>query len=220
MSVSEEETLGIKNSEILSRYSTAQIREMKEAFKLFDKDGDGSITTEELGTVMRNLGQFPSMDELKMMLKEIDIDGDGTFCFEEFVQVMANMGGLCEQSEEDEEKELRQAFTLFDKRGCGYICASDIRAILQCMGEDLTEEEIDEMIAEVDIDGDGRIDYDEFIACVCSEGDKVMTKIEQADPDSPRTEEIINAPYKKPRRPGDAHRNADPATSPAQDGNE
>jgi len=40
------------------------------------------------------------------------VPGDGTFSFEEFVQVMANMGGLSEQSEEDEEKELRQAFTV------------------------------------------------------------------------------------------------------------
>ena len=42
----------------------------------------------------------------------IIVIGDGTFSFEEFVQVMANMGGLSEQSEEDEEKELRQAFTV------------------------------------------------------------------------------------------------------------
>ena len=55
------------------------ITELREAFKLFDKDGDGSITAEELGTVMRNLGQFPSMDELNMMLKEIDIDGMYSF---------------------------------------------------------------------------------------------------------------------------------------------
>uniref|UniRef100_K1R4S5 Calmodulin n=1 Tax=Magallana gigas TaxID=29159 RepID=K1R4S5_MAGGI len=60
---------------ILQRYSEGQIRELREAFRLFDKDGDGSITTDELGTVMRNLGQFPSSDELNLMLKEIDIDG-------------------------------------------------------------------------------------------------------------------------------------------------
>ncbi|KAL3859433.1 hypothetical protein ACJMK2_009654 [Sinanodonta woodiana] len=161
---------------LLQKYSVTQIEELKEAFSLFDKDGDGSITTDELGTVMRNLGQFPSEEELKQMLKEIDIDGDGTFSFEEFVQVMANMGGISEQSEEDEERELREAFRVFDKTGCGYICASDVRAILQCMGEDLTEEEIDEMIAEVDIDGDGRIDFNEFIACVCEDKDKTVTK--------------------------------------------
>ena len=49
--------------------------ELRETFRLFDKDGDGSISTDELGTVMRNLGQFPSGDELNTMLKEIDIDG-------------------------------------------------------------------------------------------------------------------------------------------------
>lgn len=54
--------------------------ELREAFRLFDKDGDGSISTEELGTVMRNLGQFPSMDELNQMLKEIDIDGEYYTC--------------------------------------------------------------------------------------------------------------------------------------------
>ncbi|XP_076449599.1 neo-calmodulin-like isoform X2 [Babylonia areolata] len=156
---------------ILEKYSQSQIRELREAFRLFDKDGDGSISTDELGTVMRNLGQFPSLDELNTMLKEIDIDGDGTFSFEEFVQVMANMGGLNEQSEEDEEEELRQAFRVFDKSGCGYITPSDLRAVLQNIGEDLTEEEIDEMIAEVDIDGDGRIDFEEFIACMRTEDD-------------------------------------------------
>lgn len=160
-----------ENESILQRYSSNQVQDLREAFRLFDKDGDGSITTDELGTVMRNLGQYPNTDELNMMLKEIDIDGDGTFSFEEFVQVMANMGGISEQSEEDEEEELRQAFRVFDKTGCGYISASDLRAVLQCMGEDLTEDEIDEMIAEVDIDGDGRIDFEEFIACMCEDGE-------------------------------------------------
>lgn len=49
--------------------------EFREAFRLFDKDGDGSITKEELGSVMRSLGQFASQDELQQMLEEIDIDG-------------------------------------------------------------------------------------------------------------------------------------------------
>ncbi|XP_059140609.1 calmodulin-A-like isoform X4 [Physella acuta] len=162
-------TVNVDKTNILNKYSDTQIRELRQAFQLFDKDGDGSISTEELGTVMRNLGQFPSMDELNQMLREIDIDGDGTFSFEEFVQVMANVGGISENSEEDEEEELRQAFRVFDKSGCGYITPSDLRAVLQCMGEDLTEEEIDEMIAEVDIDGDGRIDFEEFITCMRSD---------------------------------------------------
>lgn len=51
------------------------LKEFREAFRLFDKDGDGSITKEELGSVMRSLGQFARVEELSEMLKEIDIDG-------------------------------------------------------------------------------------------------------------------------------------------------
>uniref|UniRef100_A0AAQ4P6G4 Calmodulin 2a (phosphorylase kinase, delta) n=1 Tax=Gasterosteus aculeatus aculeatus TaxID=481459 RepID=A0AAQ4P6G4_GASAC len=46
----------------------------KEAFSLFDKDGDGTITTKELGTVMRSLGQNPTEAELQDMINEVDAD--------------------------------------------------------------------------------------------------------------------------------------------------
>uniref|UniRef100_A0A7N6A2N0 EF-hand domain-containing protein n=1 Tax=Anabas testudineus TaxID=64144 RepID=A0A7N6A2N0_ANATE len=73
-----------------------QIAEFKEAFSLFDKDGDGTITTKELGTVMRSLGQNPTEAELQdmineevdEMIREADIDGDGQVNYEEFVQMM------------------------------------------------------------------------------------------------------------------------------------
>lgn len=53
-----------------------KISEFREAFRLFDKDGDGSITKEELGSVMRSLGQFARVEELREMLLEIDVDGN------------------------------------------------------------------------------------------------------------------------------------------------
>ncbi len=52
------------------------LTELQDAFRIFDKDNSGSITKDELGTVLRNLGQFPSMDELDEMLNEVDIDGE------------------------------------------------------------------------------------------------------------------------------------------------
>ena len=60
-----------------------QIAEFKEAFSLFDKDGDGTITTKELGTVMRSLGQNPTEAELQDMVNEVDADGNGTIDFPE-----------------------------------------------------------------------------------------------------------------------------------------
>uniref|UniRef100_A0ABD2W3C9 EF-hand domain-containing protein n=1 Tax=Trichogramma kaykai TaxID=54128 RepID=A0ABD2W3C9_9HYME len=123
----------------------AQMKELREAFRLFDKDGDGSITKEELGRVMRSLGQFARAEELRTMLEEIDIDGDGNVSFEEFVEIASNIGGSASSSsptsQDQEEQELRDAFRVFDKRNRGYITASDLRAVLQCLGEDLSEEE-------------------------------------------------------------------------------
>ena len=60
------------NNFICCRYVSI---EFKEAFSLFDKDGDGTITTKELGTVMRSLGQNPTEAELQDMINEVDADG-------------------------------------------------------------------------------------------------------------------------------------------------
>ncbi|XP_072756420.1 uncharacterized protein [Anoplolepis gracilipes] len=145
--------------------SKSQMKEFREAFRLFDKDGDGTITKEELGRVMRSLGQFARAEELRTMLQEIDIDGDGNVSFEEFVEIVSNIGAntAAPSDQDQEEQELRDAFRVFDKHNRGYITASDLRAVLQCLGEDLSEEEIEDMIKEVDVDGDGRIDFYEFV---------------------------------------------------------
>jgi len=51
------------------------VEEFREAFSLFDKNGDGTISSTELGTVMRSLGQNPTENELQDMINEIDVDG-------------------------------------------------------------------------------------------------------------------------------------------------
>lgn len=58
---------------------TQLISEFKEAFSLFDKDGDGTICSKELGTVMRSLGQNPTEAELQDMINEVDADGKRLF---------------------------------------------------------------------------------------------------------------------------------------------
>lgn len=62
------------------KLSETQIAEFKEAFALFDKDGDGNITTSELGSVMRALGLNPTQAELQDMVNEIDQNGNGSAC--------------------------------------------------------------------------------------------------------------------------------------------
>ena len=135
-----------------------QIAEFKEAFQIFDKNGDGSITTKELGTVMRSLGQSPSEEELQNMISEVDADQSGSIDFKEFLNIMAK-----KMKETDTEEELIEAFKVFDKDGNGLISAHELRFVMTTAGEKLSEDEIDEMIREADIDGDGYIDYEEFV---------------------------------------------------------
>ena len=82
-----------------------QEKEYKEAFALFDSDGDGTITTKELGVVMRSLGQTPTEAELKEMIAEVDANKDGTIDFKEFLGLMSK-----QTKERDSQEELKEAF--------------------------------------------------------------------------------------------------------------
>lgn len=62
-------------------YSFTSLTEIKQAFSLFDKNGDGKITTKELGTVMESLGENPTEAELKEMISEVDTDGNDPLIF-------------------------------------------------------------------------------------------------------------------------------------------
>lgn len=143
-----------------------QIVEFKEAFALFDENGDGAINTMELGTVMRALGQSPQEEELKRMINEVDRHGNGYIDFPSFLHIMA-----VKMNEPDTEEELMGAFKIFDNNNSGYITSDKIKHIfLERWDEKLTDEEIDEMISEADHDGDKQISYEEFIRMMMGNG--------------------------------------------------
>uniref|UniRef100_U5EQS4 Putative calmodulin n=1 Tax=Corethrella appendiculata TaxID=1370023 RepID=U5EQS4_9DIPT len=144
----------------LSEYGLTedQVAEFKEAFMLFDKDEDGTISMAELGVVMRSLGQRPSETELRDMVREADENGNGTIEFNEFLQLMSKKMKACEG-----EDELKEAFKVFDKNNDGLISSSELRHVMTNLGEKLSEEEVDDMIKEADMDGDGMVNYNEFV---------------------------------------------------------
>ncbi|XP_030592579.1 calcium-binding protein 5b [Archocentrus centrarchus] len=66
------------------------MKELKDAFKEFDLDGDGSITSDEMKhAMMKLLGKHTSTNEIDAVVKEADNNGDGTVDFEEFVKMMS-----------------------------------------------------------------------------------------------------------------------------------
>jgi Ca2+-binding EF-hand superfamily protein len=142
-----------------------QINEFKEAFSLFDKDGDGTITTKQLGAIMRSLGQNPTEAELQDMINEVDCDGNGTVDFPEFLTMMSR-----KMKDTDSEEELIEVFKVFDRDGNGTISIAELRHVMASLGEKLTDEEVDEMLNEADVDSNGNINYEEFIKMMMGGG--------------------------------------------------
>lgn len=146
------------DAETLDLLSELEHAEFKEAFDEFDKDGSGTISTKELLLVMRSIGQNPTEDEILELVMESDLNGDGTIDFEEFLEMMKK-----KSSETDQTEELRQAFRIFDKNRDGFIEAKELRWVTTTLGQRLTNEEITAFMNEADLDGDGKLNFDEFV---------------------------------------------------------
>merc|ERR1712093_954713 len=129
-------------------FTDEQKKEFRKNFNLFDKKRTGSIPIADMGTVLRSLGQNPTEAELAALCEEVDKDKSGTIEFEEFVDQM--------------EEEIKNAFLPFDADGSGFIDREELVNVLTTMGDPVDEETINGMIAEADLDGDGKINYAEF----------------------------------------------------------
>ena len=135
-----------------------QIEEFKEAFAIFDVDHDDQIDTEELGAVMKSMGYNPSIAELEEMIREVDADGNGNLDFSEFLTLMAS-----KMRYNDTEEELLEAFKIFDRDGDQLIKLAEIKHVFGILGEQMSDDQICDMIMLADQDGDGdSLNFTEF----------------------------------------------------------
>ncbi|KAJ2878380.1 hypothetical protein IWW38_006335, partial [Coemansia aciculifera] len=151
--------------------SEKQLEEFKVAFKLFGKDG--TITEDELALAMAKFGENLEATELKVMFAEADTDKDGRISYEEFVAMMKKgvPGAVVpvrppvskKTLTEEQLAEFREAFKLFDKDGDQTITAKELGEVLRSLDQAPTEAELLDMINEVDADGNGTIDFEEFV---------------------------------------------------------
>ncbi|XGW28990.1 hypothetical protein V3C99_008641 [Haemonchus contortus] len=152
----------MESEEVIRQLTEQEIEEFKEAFMLFDKDGNGTMSTKELGIAMRALGQNPTEQQILEIINDVDIDGNGQVEFPEFCVMMKRI------MKETDSEMIREAFRVFDKDGNGVITANEFKFFMVHMGMQFSEQEVDEMMQEVDCDGNGEIDYEEFVKMMSS----------------------------------------------------
>ena len=111
---------------------------------------------------MKSLGHEPTDTELQEMISELATKKRSTFNFSEFLSLIA-----FKIKETESEEEFREAFSMFDKDGKGFISISDLRQVIDLIGKKMSDEELNEMIREADTDGDGLINCEGHKICYC-----------------------------------------------------
>ncbi|XP_065061419.1 calmodulin-like [Rhopilema esculentum] len=142
------------------KLSEEQIKEFREAFLVFDKDGDGTVTVSEIGLVMKSLGQNPSEAEIKSMVQEVDTKGQGEIDFDDFCVLMQRMSGDSGESE-DAYDETKETFKAFDKSGNDKITVSDLKSVLENLSVKLTTDELNGILEELESVG-SELEYSDF----------------------------------------------------------
>ncbi|NXH44999.1 CABP2 protein, partial [Dicaeum eximium] len=131
--------------------------ELKQAFREFDKDHDGYISYKDLGECMRTMGYMPTEMELIELSQQIT---GGKVDFDDFVELMGPKM-LAETADMIGIKELRDAFREFDTNGDGQISMAELReAMRKLLGQQLNYREVDEILKDVDLNGDGLVDFE------------------------------------------------------------
>merc|ERR1712053_21092 len=144
-----------------------EIKCLKICFNMFDVKKQDFLSADDLDDILRAMGFRPSKEELKEILEEIDEDGSGEIEFAEFCQLCAKF--LIEEPDEETMKaELKEAFRVYDKEANGFITTDTLREIISELDTRLTSEDLDGIIEEIDEDGSGTMDFDEFCQMMMS----------------------------------------------------
>ncbi|CBZ53915.1 putative calmodulin [Neospora caninum Liverpool] len=123
---------------------------VREAFALFDNDGDGEISGREILLTIRSCGVIPTQEEMKSL--------PATMSWPDFEAWMSKKLSSCKP-----EEDLIKAFKVFDRSNDGTISTDELSQVMIALGELLSDEEVKGMIKDADPNGTGRIQYANFV---------------------------------------------------------
>ena len=130
------------------------LSEVRDMFKRVDKNDDGVISLDELRTVLETIFKHLPSHRIDKMVTDADKDKDGQISYEEFYRVLKR---------KSKKNKLLKAFKTFDTNGDGKISLEELMEVLKHTGGELPEQQLKEMINDVDKDGDGYLNYTEFL---------------------------------------------------------
>ncbi|EAR85531.1 EF-hand protein (macronuclear) [Tetrahymena thermophila SB210] len=147
----------IEEYERKTRMPREELIEIKQAFDIFDQSGDGTIDPQELRQAFEELGWKGNSKFIYKILEEIDNDYSGGIGFDEFLQIATS-----KVTDKNSKKETDKVFRMFDcnesnRNGKGFITIDDLRRIAEDLGEEMTEEELQDMFNRADADQDGKV---------------------------------------------------------------
>ncbi|XP_068154659.1 myosin-2 essential light chain isoform X3 [Drosophila tropicalis] len=138
------------------------LEEFQEAFNLFDNRGDGKIQLSQVGECLRALGQNPTESDVKKCTHQLK--SDERISFEVFLPIYQ---AISKARSGDTADDFIEGLRHFDKDASGYISSAELRHLLTTLGEKLTDEEVEQLLANME-DQQGNINYEEFVHMVMS----------------------------------------------------
>ena len=145
---------------MIAECSVHDIEVYKQVFDYLDDDYDGMLTPMDLRKCIRDFGGYkPGRPFVYVAMSVFDTDDGGQITFNEFVKLTTR-----HPCDTDTEEDIKRIFENFDEDGKGYINEDDLVAAAEELGEEVSPQEIKEMINNCDPTGEGKISLEAFIA--------------------------------------------------------
>lgn len=151
--------------ELKNKYSFAeyQLSDFADAFKMYDIMGDNFLSSAQLYKALTWLGENPPDAEYAKVLDKVDVEGTDCLTFQNMLDILSHFSHA-----PITEMELHETFELLDQDRSGTVDAGELKRLMTCVGNALTQEEAEAMIAEADDDCSGEVDFDEFSHTILS----------------------------------------------------